>query len=113
MEFESILLKPDTPDRNGRIYSKEALKKAVEEYNSRVHSKDEGVDHKSSEFSLDELNEIYKHDDVDTSKVAIPYSKPVVTDELIKKINEIHNDPNFKPDSWVVYGGLNKKVIVK
>ena len=69
MELESILLKSDTPDRNGRIYSKEALKKAVEEYNSRAHSKDEGVDHKCSEFSLDELNEIYKHDDVDASKV--------------------------------------------
>ena len=113
MEIESIFLKSDTPDANGRIYSKEALKKSVEEYKSRAHSKDEGVGHKCSEFSLDELNEIYKHDDIDTSKVAIPYLKPVVTDEFIKKINEIYNDPNFKPASWVVYGGLNKKVIVK
>lgn len=89
MELESRLLKSDTPDGNGRIYSKEALKKAVEEYKSRAHSKDEGVNHKCGEFSLDELNEIYKHDDVDTSKIAMLYLKPLVTDELIKKIKEI------------------------
>ena len=64
---------PEVDKLKGEIKPlKEVLKKAVEEYNNRVHSKDEGVD----------------------------------TESLIKKINEIHNCPNFKPASWVVYGGL-------
>ena len=35
----STILKSDTPDSNGRIYSKEALEKAVKEYNENLGNK--------------------------------------------------------------------------
>ena len=36
IRVESVLVKADEPDRNGTIYSKEALEKAVEQYKEKV-----------------------------------------------------------------------------
>ena len=35
------------------------------------------------------------------------------TQLLLEKINETYNKPDFKPASWVVYGGAGKKNIFK
>ena len=47
MEFKATLLKADIPDSNGRVYSKEALKKAVEEYNKSHGSSTAVPEHKT------------------------------------------------------------------
>ena len=40
MKFEATLMKTDIPDSYGRIYSKEALEKTVEEFKNTIPNKD-------------------------------------------------------------------------
>ena len=94
--FTATFQKAGTPDSNGRIYPKEVLKKAVEEYNEKLKSgkADCELNHTVElKFPMDEWREQYKD-----FKPDMPYLFPVdfdnfraqtkmeLSDDVIKQI---------------------------
>lgn len=96
-------IKANVPDSNGCTYSKEALKNAVKEYNAKhdnnkLEIKHDGIvefivaTNESFENSINNeiLNEIYKHDYQDSSRLINPYL--IDTQKLIKLTNNIRKE---------------------
>ena len=96
----SIVLKTDTADSNGRVYSKGALENAVNEYNVKYDSIKLEIRHDGTvEFitaanevfengvNKETFNEIYKHDYVNSSRMINPYF--IGTQKMLKSVNGI------------------------
>ena len=105
MEFEATLLKADTPDSNGRVYSKEALKKAVEEYikshgsSTAVPVHKGVVDFWNDKFdeAIDKevLNIISKHDETNCSAMK-PYLYPVDVEAILDEFKPLTKEETTK-----------------
>ena len=101
MEFEATLLKSGTPDSNGGVYSKEALRKAVEEYNNRKKSPNDGISHPNGivefwdenlekEINKKMLELLYKHDEEGERmyRTMQPYLNPIDVSNVIDMLKK-------------------------